>query len=94
MAPAEVNVEMTAPNNTIEARLSRLEARNRRQTVLTGMLLMILGTAALAAWSQSRPTSEPLRVRGLIVEDEYGRPRIVIGSPIADRNASGNPRTG
>ena len=30
----------------------------------------------------------------LIIEDSAGRPRIVMGAPIPDRNAAGNPRAG
>jgi hypothetical protein len=48
----------------------------------------------LVAWSQAKPSDEPLRVRSLIIEDANGQARISIGSPAPDRNAGGNPRTG
>jgi hypothetical protein len=85
---------MTARNDNVESRLTQIEQRNR---VLTGMItiLFLVGCSGiLVGWSQSRPSPELLRVRGLIVEDASGQARILIGSPIADRNAGGNSRTG
>ena len=79
---------------TVESRLAKLERNNR---VLTGMVtiaFLVVCSGLLVGWSQSRPSADPLRVRGLIVEDANGQSRILIGSPIADRNAGGNPRTG
>lgn len=85
---------MTAPNDLIEGRLAQLESRNRIQTGITSILVLIVCSGVFVGWSQSRPSSEPLRVRGLIVEDAKGEARILMGSPIAEPNAGGNPRTG
>jgi hypothetical protein len=84
---------MTAEHDNVESRLIQIEQRNR---VLSGMItiLFLVVCSGLVMGSQSRPSSEPLRVRGLIVEDAAGQARILIGSPIADRNAGGNRRTG
>ena len=78
----------------VESRLAQIERRNR---VLTGMItvvFLVLCSGLLVAWSQAKPADEPLRVRSLIIEDAKGHPRILMGSPVPDRNAGGNPRTG
>ena len=78
----------------VEDRLVRIEHTNRVLSGILTMLFLVVCSALLAAWSQARPSADPLRVRGLIVEDANGQARIMMGSPIADRNAGGNPRTG
>ncbi len=79
---------------TVESRLAKLERHNRVLTGTITIAFLVVCSGLLVGWSQSRPAADPLRVRGLIVEDANGQSRILIGSPIADRNAGGNPRTG
>lgn len=79
---------------TVESRLARVECNNHVLTGMVTILVLVVCSGLLAGWSQARPSADPLRVRGLIVEDANGQARILIGSPIADRNAGGNPRTG
>jgi len=79
---------------TVESRLAKVERSYRLLTAVITFLFLVGCSGLLVGWSQSRPSPDPLRVRGLIVEDANGQARILIGSPIVDRNAGGNPRTG
>jgi hypothetical protein len=85
---------MTHLNETFEDRLVRMERRNRMLTAVVTVISLVVGSAVSMAFTQARLSEEPLRVRGLIVEDAQGRARILIGAPIPDRNARGNPRAG
>ncbi|HKW00095.1 MAG TPA: hypothetical protein VJN96_09730 [Vicinamibacterales bacterium] len=85
---------MVNHDDRLEKRVVYLERQSRRLTVVLAGTFLMLGSGLLMAFSQARSADEPLRVRGLIVEDAQGRPRILMGSPIADRNVGGNPRTG
>ena len=78
----------------IHARLARVERTNRILTGATAIVVLVMSCVVLTAFAQSGTTQAPLRVKGLIVEDANGQPRVLIGSPIPDRNAGGNPRTG
>jgi hypothetical protein len=66
--------------------------------VLVGILsttVLVMCSLVLAGFSaQSASSQAPLRTRGLIIEDSAGRPRILMGAPIVERNTGGNPRTG
>ena len=67
--------------NTIQAladRISALERANRRQRALLYMVLLAAGAVVSASYTAAQST-DPLRVRGLIVEDDNGRQRIVLG---------------
>lgn len=71
---------LTRPN-PVEMR--RLEHRVRfleAGLAVTIALLLILGLGAMSGTTQQR--REVLRVRGLIVEDAQGRPRILLGAPV------------
>lgn len=61
-------------------RMAALESQNR---IFRLVLVVMLVHLAMSAWmprSQARQSNDPLRVRGLIVEDANGRARIVLGS--------------
>ncbi len=63
--------------------MRRLERRVRvleAALSVTVALLLILGLSAMGG--ESRQRREVLRVRGLIVEDAQGRPRVLLGAPI------------
>ena len=85
---------MADGNNLIEDRLARIEQTNRVLMGAVSTIVLLMSCALLAGFSQSRPSEEPLRARSLIIEDANGKPRILLGAPIPDRNAAGNPRTG
>ncbi len=80
----------------LENRLVELEKNNRllRTALITGLLLIVVG--ALAGWAQAhqQASGDVVRTRSLIIEDAEGRPRILLGSPIRDRQQTGNTRTG
>lgn len=80
----------------MEARLQQLERKNRTLTLTLTTTLAILAVSMLVGWVQvqSQPSDQGIRTRSLIIEDAQGRPRIMFGSPIADRSERGNPRTG
>jgi hypothetical protein len=81
-------------NESIENRLARVERTNRVLVGIISTTFLLTSSALLAGFSQSAPSQEPLRTRSLIIEDSAGRPRIVMGAPIPDRNVAGNPRAG
>jgi hypothetical protein len=81
-------------NDPIENRLAAVERTNRVLVGLISTMFVFMCSALLAGFSQSGLSQELLRAKGLIIEDGNGQPRILIGSPIPDRNAGGNPRTG
>ena len=66
----------------METRLHRLERELRLWRAGFGIVSLIV----LAAVGLPAQTSDPkiLRVRGLIIEDEQGRERMAIGSPVPD----------
>ncbi|MFN2564476.1 MAG: hypothetical protein ABR499_05625 [Gemmatimonadaceae bacterium] len=67
---------------SLEARVASLERQLRRTRLLIASLASLAIAAPLAAWRSAEP--EVLRARGLIVVDERGRERIVIGAPIPE----------
>jgi hypothetical protein len=75
---------------THAARLARLERRVRRlqgaAAALAGTLLVTLLVAmrARSAETAGAPAADVLRVRGLVVEDAEGRPRVVLGAPVGE----------
>jgi hypothetical protein len=81
-------------NDPIERRLARVERTNRVLVGLVSTTFLVMCSAMLAGFSRPTPSQEPLRTKSLIIEDSAGRPRIVMGAPIPDRNVAGNPRAG
>lgn len=67
----------------MENRIERLEKNIRflRATVLL-LVLVILGSSSLAMLSNK--SGDILRTQGLIIEDEEGNPRILIGAPFPE----------
>jgi hypothetical protein len=59
-------------------RIADLERTNRRQRWSIVTVLSVAGLIGAGSYPTAQ-SSDPLRVRGLIVEDANGRPRIVIG---------------
>jgi hypothetical protein len=85
---------MADQHDPMERRLARIERTNRILVGIISTTFLLMGSALLAGFSQPTPSQESLRARSLIIEDSSGRPRIVMGAPIPDRNAAGNPRAG
>jgi hypothetical protein len=69
-------MSMTAPQHD----LTRLEREFRTYRRRTGVIHLTL--LALAVTAFARTPADVLRVRGLIVEDSTGAPRVVIGAPL------------
>jgi hypothetical protein len=69
----------------VYARIGRLERQCRQ--LRAALALALCGGLALSVWPSRTAAQRPqgpqvLRVRTLIVEDEAGQPRVVIGAPI------------
>ena len=75
-------------------RISVVERQNRQ--LRTGFV--VFSVVVLIALAVSRPdaqqSGDPLRVRGLIIEDSSGQPRVTIGAPLPVDGRSTNARTG
>jgi hypothetical protein len=84
---------MADQTDPIEKRLTRIERTNRILIGILSATFIVMCSALVAAFSQSSPR-ESLRARSLVIEDSAGRPRILMGAPVPDRNAAGNPRAG
>ena len=67
---------------SLNARVASLEWRLRRTRLLVAVFAALAIAAPLVAWRSAEP--EVLRVRALIVVDERGRERVVIGAPIPE----------
>jgi hypothetical protein len=64
-------------------RLLKLERETRRLKVVSVVtFLALLGTGIIPTTNAQSERASILRVRGLIIEDAQGRPRILIGMPI------------
>lgn len=70
---------------TLESRLEELERRHRRLRLsLPFVALVALLVGARAAPEAPDDEPEILRIRGLVLEDAEGRPRMVLGAPISE----------
>lgn len=70
--------------SALAMRLELLERRVARARHLGGALFLALVVALLPAMRVASPREDGLlHVRGLVVEDEQGRPRVVLGAPIS-----------
>ena len=65
----------------VHARIARLERRVRHLTIISAVLSTGAMILVAAAWS-SGSQSEILRARQLVLEDEQGRARVVLGAPL------------
>ena len=76
----------------LNARVEKLEARLRFHhglAIVLGVALLFGSMTSLSTASQNRASDAKLiRASGIVIEDEQGRDRIVIGSPVP------NPREG
>ena len=81
---------MTDPM-TVDARLRRLELQNRRLGLAVASLAVVLVASATVAGPNAQQ-QEILRAKGLVIEDETGRARIVLGAPLQE--GANSVRTG
>ncbi|WP_420130071.1 hypothetical protein [Longimicrobium sp.] len=63
-------------------RVDALERQARRSRALSLGLGTLLAVVSLGAWITPPGTADVLRARTLIIEDERGRDRVVIGAPM------------
>lgn len=75
----------------MEDRVARLERSVRRMKRALAGAAAVIGLLLLAAFRPGQQADEVLRVRGLVITDEAGRERILIGAPIPA--AEGRVRT-
>ena len=84
--------------DALRERMDSLERRVRATRVLCVVLGISVLIASAASWTGSAqgPSNGVLRVRTLIVEDEQGRDRVVLGAPVPDILGGGRirPTTG
>ena len=66
------------------ARIDRLERRLRVLMVVSVVLVVVAISAITLPSATAQGQPQLLRARGLIIVDEQGRERIVIGSPVPD----------
>jgi hypothetical protein len=78
----------------LDRRIAVIERQNRH--LQQGLVLVI--ALVLLNWTIPRPhaqqSSDPLRVRGLIIEDTNGRPRVTMGAPLPADGRTTNLRSG
>src|SRR5262245_16748295 len=71
----------------LRSRLELLERRLRRTRAALAALAVLAVGAAWQAGAGDAKAGQVLRVRGLVVEDEAGRPRILLGAPLPQTEA-------
>src|SRR5688572_13946358 len=66
-------------------RLTRLESECRRLRIALVLLAVFVVATATTLHPRAQQARDVLRARGLIIEDEAGRQRDVLGAPIPDK---------
>jgi hypothetical protein len=74
---------MESTIHELSLRVQRLEQSVRRTRKLAVLFVLSLTAVALGGCLGRAPRSQVLRARGLVIEDERGRPRVLLGAPIA-----------
>ena len=69
-------------------RIARLERRVRHLTLVAGMACLGIVVVGLSAWL-SPPQTTILRARQLVLEDEQGRGRVILGAPLPSLQQGG-----
>lgn len=73
----------THHGSSLETRVADLERSLRNTRICgAGLLVALLTTAFTASPRVTPAASEILRTRGLVIEDEQGRARILLGAPV------------
>jgi hypothetical protein len=78
------------PQETIAASKDRLTQIQHKVRITQGLTLLCLLGLIFESWALTRPNpslareqDKVLRARGIIIEDAMGRPRILLGAPVA-----------
>jgi hypothetical protein len=70
-------------------RIESLERRVRSGRFVSAALVAGMLGLSLASWTSSAQDARMVRVRTLIVEDEQGRDRVILGAPVPDIKGGG-----
>ena len=70
-------------------RIESLERRVRSGRFVSAALVAGMLGLSLASWTSSAQDARIVRVRTLIVEDEQGRDRVILGAPVPDLKGGG-----
>jgi hypothetical protein len=73
-------------------RLARLESECRRLRVAVLLLSVLVIATTTTLHPRAQQAQDVLRARGVIIEDEAGRPRVVLGAPLPEGRST--TRTG
>jgi hypothetical protein len=70
----------------LEARLRavELEYQRVRARFVGGAVIAVVALGVWGSQPAAQQSNDPLRVRGLVIEDANGRPRIVMGTALSD----------
>jgi hypothetical protein len=77
---------------TTDDRLTRLESECRRLRIAVVLLAVLVVATMTTLHPRAQQAPGVLRARGLIIEDDAGRPRVVLGAPIPEQRST--TRTG
>src|SRR5262245_24437709 len=73
---------------TDRERLTRLESECRRLRVAVLLMAVVAIAIATTLHPRAQQGAGVLRARGLIIEDDAGRPRVVLGAPIPENRST------
>lgn len=85
---------MTDPNTQLNDRVSDLERQLRRAYRLAGVACVACASLLVTAFLRAPETPDVIRARQVIIEDNAGRDRIVLGAPIRDNFNRVSPASG
>lgn len=71
-------------NDLLLRRIETLERQARRSRAVSLVLGVLLAAVPLAGWMAPARTADVIRARMIVVEDEQGRDRVVLGAPVPD----------
>src|ERR1019366_8700915 len=88
------NLSMTDPNTQLHDRVSSLERQLRRASALATLFCVGAVCLVTTAFLRAPKTPDVIRARQLIIEDQAGRDRVLLGAPIRDNFKRISPATG
>ena len=75
---------MASSLDELRNRINCLERRARTTRIASPIVVVGLLVIAIGSWTSAAQDTRVVRVRSLIVEDEQGRARVVLGAPVPD----------
>jgi hypothetical protein len=78
---------MSDPMQELRNQVDALQRQLLRIRRLMGILAGLVGVATVGIWMACAREPAILRARGLVIEDERGRDRVVLGAPVPDPTA-------